>query len=145
MVEYFGNFWSWTESSVKKSSNLGGFRFRNVADIGPRWKIDGYRVSAVFIVRLSNEPYRYAHTGFSLDNGPSPLEGRTSHHEVEVVSWSVSILLGLFFFLRNPLGFGLDPVWPENSIYLKQREIIPGVVDNETTRCQSAWTRSASC
>jgi len=37
------------------------------------------------------------------------------------------------------------PVWPENSIYLKQREIIPGVVDNETTRCQSAWTRSAFC
>ena len=36
------------------------------------------------------------------------------------------------------------PVWPENSIYLKQREIIPGVVDNETTRCQSAWTRSVS-
>ncbi len=33
-------------------------------------------------------------------------------------------------------------VWPENSIYLKQREIFPGVVDNETTRCQSAWTRS---
>ena len=38
-----------------------------------------------------------------------------------------------------------DRVWPENSIYLKQREIIPGVVDNETTRCQSAWTRSVSC
>jgi|GEM_PF-7053815 len=38
-----------------------------------------------------------------------------------------------------------SPVWPENSIYLKQREIIPGVVDNEMTRCQSAWTRSASC
>ena len=38
-----------------------------------------------------------------------------------------------------------NPVWPENSIYLKQREIIPGVVDNETTRCQSAWTRSVSC
>ena len=38
-----------------------------------------------------------------------------------------------------------DPVWPENSIYLKQREIIPGVVDNETTRCHSAWTRSVSC
>ena len=36
-------------------------------------------------------------------------------------------------------------VWPENSIYLKQREIIPGIVDNETIRCQSAWTRSASC
>ena len=36
-------------------------------------------------------------------------------------------------------------VWPENSIYLKQREIIPGVVDNETTRCQSAGTRSVSC
>ena len=29
------------------------------------------------------------------------------------------------------------PVWPENSIYLKQREIIPGVVDNEMIRCQS--------
>ena len=37
------------------------------------------------------------------------------------------------------------PVWPENSIYLNQREIIPGVVDNEMTRCQSAWTRSVSC
>jgi hypothetical protein len=37
------------------------------------------------------------------------------------------------------------PVWPENSIYLKQREIIPGVVDNEMPRCQSAWTRSVSC
>ena len=36
-------------------------------------------------------------------------------------------------------------VWPENSIYLKQREMIPGVVDNEMTRCQSAWTRSVSC
>ena len=39
----------------------------------------------------------------------------------------------------------LDPVWPENSIYLKQREIIPGVVDKETTRYQSSWTRSAFC
>jgi|GEM_PF-5616933 len=39
----------------------------------------------------------------------------------------------------------MDVVWPGNSIYLKQREIIPGVVDNETTRCQSAWTRSVSC
>ena len=38
-----------------------------------------------------------------------------------------------------------DRVWPENSIYLKQREIIPGVVDNEMVRCQSAWTRSVSC
>ena len=37
------------------------------------------------------------------------------------------------------------PVWPENSTYLKQREIIPGVVDNEMIRCQSAWTRSSSC
>ena len=36
-------------------------------------------------------------------------------------------------------------VWPENSIYLKQREIIPGVVDKETTRYQSSWTRSSSC
>ena len=37
-----------------------------------------------------------------------------------------------------------DAVWPENSIYLKQqREIIPDVVDNETIRCQSAWTRMA--
>ena len=40
---------------------------------------------------------------------------------------------------------GLNVVWPENSIYLKQREIIPGVVDNEMIRCQSAWTRSSSC
>ena len=31
-------------------------------------------------------------------------------------------------------------VWPENSIYLKQREITPGVVDSEMIRCQSAWT-----
>jgi len=31
-----------------------------------------------------------------------------------------------------------EPVWPENSIYQKQREIIPGVVDNEMIRCQSA-------
>ena len=38
-----------------------------------------------------------------------------------------------------------DVVWPENSIYLKQREIIPGVVDNEMTRYQSSWTRSAFC
>ena len=45
------------------------------------------------------------------------------------------------FFPKRPQ----DRVWPENSIYLKQREIIPGVVDNETTRCQSAWTRSSSC
>jgi len=36
------------------------------------------------------------------------------------------------------------PVWPGNSICLKQREMIPGVVDNETTRCQSSWTHSAS-
>ncbi len=36
-------------------------------------------------------------------------------------------------------------VWPENSIYLNQREIIPGVVDKETTRYQSSWTRSVSC
>ena len=28
---------------------------------------------------------------------------------------------------------------------LKPREIIPGVVDNEMIRCQSAWTRSVSC
>ena len=40
---------------------------------------------------------------------------------------------------------GAVVVWPENSIYLKQREIIPGVVDNEMIRCQSAWTRSVSC
>lgn len=33
--------------------------------------------------------------------------------------------------------------WPENSISLKQREIIPDVVDAEMTRCQGAWTRSA--
>ena len=46
--------------------------------------------------------------------------------------------------MRRVHGFGVL-VWPENSIYLKQREIIPGVVDNEMTRCQSAWTRSASC
>jgi len=39
----------------------------------------------------------------------------------------------------------LYAVWPENSIYLKQREIIPGVVDNEMIRSQSAWTRSAFC
>ena len=44
----------------------------------------------------------------------------------------------------GPYGIG-NRVWPENSIYLKQREMIPGVVDNEMTRCQSAWTRSASC
>jgi transposase len=49
---------------------------------------------------------------------------------------------------RSHWGFQSEycnPVWPENSIYLKQREIIPGVVDNETIRCQSAWTRSAFC
>ena len=43
----------------------------------------------------------------------------------------------------GPVPFPADLVWPENSIYLKQREIIPGVVDNEMIRCQSAWTRSA--
>jgi SGNH domain (fused to AT3 domains) len=42
-------------------------------------------------------------------------------------------------------GIGANVVWPENSIYQKQREIIPGVVDNEMIRCQSAWTRSVSC
>ena len=42
-------------------------------------------------------------------------------------------------------GLAADLVWPENSVYLKQREIIPGVVDNEMIRCQRAWTRSASC
>ena len=46
---------------------------------------------------------------------------------------------------RDETGVDKDAVWSENSIYLKQREIIPGVVDNETTRCQSAWTRSVSC
>ena len=44
---------------------------------------------------------------------------------------------------RDETGVDKDAVWSENSIYLKQREIIPGVVDNETTRCQSAWTRMA--
>ena len=46
---------------------------------------------------------------------------------------------------QRPAAKPVNLVWPENSIYLKQREIIPGVVDNETTRCQSAWTRSVSC
>ena len=44
-----------------------------------------------------------------------------------------------------PYGPKTRSVWRENSIYLKQREILPGVVDNETTRCQSAWTYSAFC
>ena len=43
---------------------------------------------------------------------------------------------------RNPSRY---VVWPENSIYLKQREIIPGAEDNAMIRCQSAWTRSVSC
>ena len=55
-----------------------------------------------------------------------------------VASWAITPM-------TSDEVLGKYGVWPENSIYLKQREIIPGVVDNEMIRCQSAWTRSVSC
>ncbi len=78
-------------------------------------------------------------------------EGRTTVlivDEAHNLDWEVLEEIRLLGNLENRKGKLLQivlAVWPENSIYLKQREIIPGVVDNETTRCQSAWTRSVSC
>jgi hypothetical protein len=36
-------------------------------------------------------------------------------------------------------GGRMKLVWPGNLIYLKQWEMLPGVFDNETIRCQSSW------
>ena len=69
-------------------------------------------------------------------------------HPLEIVagSWSTLVAVALLApppsavlcseFLTIVMNLAVHanvdyPVWPENSIYLKQREIIPGVVDNE--------------
>ena len=97
----------------------------------------GRDISAISIAKLVNDPEDVA----KVDLACTWFVTAGNIRKVDL-PYMVDVIAEPFDHV--PLG-NLHVVWPENSIYLKQREIILGVVDNETTRCRSAWTRSTFC